>query len=193
MSYYQQECPNCTAKFGKYLTECPHCGHVAAEAAPRPAIQIETGQAPETVSGQSRLAYRLAAGILFLNILVGSADVLVGIIAYGAPNLPKMASMLIDIVLGIGLLQFRNDARTWVLFRAGFGAILFPLLAFTSNDLVTAIIVTAIQLGFCISLILLLTGESKTWRLIVAVGMFLILVLAPSVLFLLISVAMIIL
>ena len=192
MSYYQRECPNCAAMFGKMLTQCPHCGYIVEESASRLAFRPkEVSQVPETESGQSFLAYRLAAVVLFVNALLISVDVLLGIVEYGAPNVSRIVTMIIDVALGVGLLQFRSGARSWVLFRVVLGTVLFFVIAFISSDLMTAVISTVVQLSFCGSLVLLLTGESKAWRLIVAGGLYVVLVLAPNMLILLFSVLMV--
>lgn len=135
-----------------------------------------TALADETGTGQSQLAYRLAALVLFLGTLVSIVDALAAW-ALGLSldvGICRVAPILIDLGLAIGLLQLRAGARTWVLVRAVLGAIVWPIFLFTSNDAITAIILTVIQWGFCGALILLLTGQSKTWRLVLAMGSFVI-------------------
>lgn len=138
----------------------------------------------ETSTGQSRLAYRLAAGVLFLGIFINIVSVVIG------GGVSAIASSVIDLVLAFGLLQFRPGARKFTLFRAGAGAILIPFLAFVGNDVMTAIVMSVIQWGYCGALILLLTGQSKTWRLILGLGIFVVFTLGVfAVLLLLLVVA----
>ncbi len=122
----------------------------------------------ETRTGQSRLAYRLAAALLIVGVASQIVDALL------TPNTPGglNISIVIDLGLAIGLLQLRAGARTWVLIRAGLGAIVWPVLFFQSNDFASAVLMTLAEWGYCGGLILLLTGQSKTWRLVLAVAVF---------------------
>jgi len=125
------------------------------------------GLTSETSTGQSRLAYRLAAGVMFLTIGI---SVMSGLIA--GLSFIILFSGGVDFVLAVGLFQFRPGARGFTLFRATLGAIAVSLLAFTGND-PSAALVTSINVGgYCGAVILLLTGQSKTWRLILALGIF---------------------
>ena len=131
-----------------------------------------TSLTSETSTGQNRLAYRLAAVALFVGVIVNIMDGLLG------SNLGlKIIPIVIDTILVIGLIQLRPGARTYTLFRAAAGAILWPILMFAQNDLTTAIVSSIMQWSYCGSLILLLTGESKTWRLALAVGIYVVLFL----------------
>jgi hypothetical protein len=107
------------------------------------------------------VAFRFAAGILFANLLISAISLLFG-------QIPNIIAVVLDIVLAIGLLYLSHQARGFTLFRAYAGAILLPLLAFLQHDLLTAIIMTIIQVCFSGSLILLLQGETKRWKLITA-------------------------
>ncbi len=155
------------------LRQYPELGE-QAQAAARQQRARERDLANETDTGQSRLAYRLAAAVLFLVVLVNVVD---GLVAWAMDieaelGLCTVLPILIDVGLGIGLIQLRKGARTWVLIRAGIGATLWPILLFLSNDPITAVIMSAMQWGFCGALLLLLTGQSKTWRLALAVAIF---------------------
>ncbi len=160
------------------LRQYPELGEQAQAAAERAAAARERGLLPdlanETDTGQSRLAYRLAAAVLFVVVLINVVD---GLVAWALDveaelGLCTVLPILIDGGLAIGLLQLRKGARTWVLIRSGVGATLWPILLFLMYDPVTAAIMSAIQWGFCGALLLLLTGESKTWRLALAVAIF---------------------
>lgn len=143
---------------------------LATEQAKLPRVML----ADETDTGQSRLAYRLAAAVLLLTTLVNIVDGLVAwALGTGAElGLSKLVPILIDVGLAIGLLRLLRGARTWVLIRAGVGATLWPIVLFLSNDPLTAAIMSIMQWGFCGALLLLLTGESKTWRLVLGIVIF---------------------
>jgi len=160
------------------LQQHPELGQRAQTAAERTAAARERGLlrdlADETDTGQSRLAYRLAAAVLFLVALINVVD---GAVAWALGveaelGLCTVLPILIDGGLAVGLLQLRKGARTWVLIRAGLGATLWPILLFLGNDPITAIIMSVMQWGFCGALLLLLTGETKTWRLALAAAIF---------------------
>lgn len=130
--------------------------------------------ADETDTGQSKLAYRLAGAVLLLGALVSVVDALVSW-AFDIPvetGFSRILALVIDIGLAIGLFQLRKGARTWVLIRAGAGAILWPIVLFLGSDPLTAAILSVMQWGFCGALLLLLTGESKPWRLALGVASF---------------------
>lgn len=135
-----------------------------------------------TDTGQSLLAYRLAAIVLFLGVVVQVAHAVVCWV-YDVPTEPEafgIGSAVVDVLLAIGLLQARSGARTWVLFRAGLGAIVGSIVLYTSQDALSATLGSVAQWGYCGSLILLLTGRSKTWRLVLAMASFVVLVLGLS-------------
>lgn len=119
----------------------------------------------DTITGQSRAAYYLAGVVLLAGSIILLIDVLVG------GEFPGIA-ILIDLFLAIGLFRLKPGARNFTIFRATIGAILWPIIAFASNDFVTALITSLVQWGYSSSLLLLLTGQSKVWRLGLAVGIF---------------------
>jgi hypothetical protein len=133
------------------------------------------GPVAETPTGQSRLAYRLAAGLLFAGTGLAVID---GVVAWSMPSLTPIA---IDVAIAIGLLQFRRGARTWTLVRSVLGMILWPLLWFTSTGPSAASLLSLPQWGYSLAMILLLTGRSKTWRLCLAAGLFVVLTLGFAV------------
>lgn len=150
-------------------------------------VQLELPPMRETPSGQSRLAYRLAAALLFVNVFLNILD---GLVAGGSTLASKIIPIVGGLVLAIGLLQLRGGFRLWALVAAVLGAIAFPILSFLSSDALTAIWMSVIQWGLSGALILLLTGQSKTWRLALAVGIYVVFTLVPfGLLLLLIALA----
>lgn len=119
--------------------------------------------------GQSRLAYRLASTVLFLNTCL----VVTGAVVGGGTTLAMtILDVGIDLVPAIGLLRMYRWARLWALVRAGVGAVGLPVLSFLTNDPFTAMVMSAMQWGLSGALVLLLTGKSNTWRLGLALTSF---------------------
>lgn len=114
----------------------------------------------ETTTGQSKLAYRLAGSFI---IAAGLISLLSG---------SFVAAALVDIILSIGLLQLRAGARRWMIVRIVAGAILWPLLAFTQQSAGMAIASAVVMWMLSGSFLLLLTGRSSTWRIVVASVLF---------------------
>lgn len=143
--------------------------------------ETEVVAAQGTPTGQSRLAYQLAA----LLLLVNSSVALLFALPQGAAT-PSLVPVLIDSALAIGLLEFRRGARTLVLLRAGVGVALAvamaAMLLLQSNPTLTELVWTVgLQLASSMSLILCLTGRSSTWRLGLAAGIFVIVLLVGQV------------
>lgn len=184
MSRYLQKCPNCAQMVGMNQDRCPYCGPVL-EVELRPAISqlpvVSGSPVRRTESGQSRLAYQLAAGLLFLVVLIGVADMAFVYAAAGDVIYLRVFNLVVQFAFGVALLRFDTGIRSCVLILAVLGAILVPVAYFLAYDLVTAILGTLIQIGFGVSLVLLLTGESKPWRLWTAGTVFVAFVLLPNV------------
>jgi hypothetical protein len=174
MSYYLRECPNCKSRFGTAVKQCPYCGQVLERSAPLPPLvsMPRTPTQAETDTGQSILAYRLAAVVLYLAVLVNVVSIVFAIAVGDPPPANLIVSSIIDSALGVGLLLLKRGARSLVLIRAVLGGIFLPILTFAQGDVVVAIVTTVMQWGYCGSLILLLTGESKTWRIVVGMAIF---------------------
>jgi len=135
----------------------------------------------ETLTGQSRLAYRLAAGLLLIN----SAVALLFALPQGAVT-PSVAPVIIDSALAIGLLEFHRGARTLVLLRAGLGVAwavaTAAILLLQSNPTSTELVWTVgLQLAYAVPVILLLTGRSNKWRFGAAVAIFAVALVAGQV------------
>jgi len=120
--------------------------------------------AQETPTGQSRLAYQLAALFLLIDTIVRVPGQMVASTLSGLGHFAII--LLVSFALAIGLLEFRPRARilTIVLaFLAFFGSIL----------LLTVVELLAGWTG-PVALLLLLTGQSKRWRIIVAVALYIV-------------------
>jgi tetratricopeptide (TPR) repeat protein len=141
-----------------------------------------TALTSETPTGQSRLAYRLAAIVLCLGVFINIISVVIG------GDVTTVIPSLIDLILAAGLFHLRPGARKFTLFRAVTGAILLPILVFVGQDAAAAIVISVMQWGYCGAMILLLTGQSKTWRLTLAIGIFVVFTLVIFVLLLLVIV-----
>lgn len=126
------------------------------------------------------IAFRVAAGIMFANLLLATVGLLLG-------QIPNVIAMVIDAALIIGLLQLRSGARGFTLFRAYAGAVLLPILALVQHDPLTAAVTAILQLGYSGSLVLLLQGKTENWKVYTAVGIFVIVAFVPSTLLLLLA------
>jgi hypothetical protein len=191
-------CINCSTKNPDDAVLCCECGMslrrsatgdeaiklkqlgMELEAESRP--ELEPPPPGETPTAQSRLAYRVAAVLLFVGASLRIPDV---ILSSGTLSAAGLAGIVVDVALGIALLRLSGGARLVVLVRAVFGAIIVPVLAFGSFEPLTAMIWTAMQLGISIALALLLTGQSKTWRIALALSLFLVFTLGTFTVFLL--------
>lgn len=139
--------------------------------------QLQEPATGETPSGQSRLAYRLAAALLFVNVLLNIVDGLLG----GGPYLAaKVIPVVAGLIIAIGVYQLRGGFRLWALVGAALGAVAIPILCFLTNDPFTAGFMSVMQWGLCAAIILLLTGQSRTWRVALAVGIYMLFVLIPT-------------
>jgi hypothetical protein len=123
---------------------------------------IRMEQAAETPSGQSQLAYKLAGAFTIaggvLTLMAGVGTAVVGVV--------------IDIVLGIGLIQLRGWARVWMIIRAIGAAILVPFLASLQGDAVAGAVVIVVGWMYVAALLLLLTGRSAMWRVATSAVLF---------------------
>ncbi len=125
------------------------------------------------------VAFKVAAGILLTSSLLSLGGFFLG-------SAPNVIALVIDVWLAISLLQRNASARSFTLFRAYAGAILWPILMFVQNEFGVAFILSIIQLAYCGSLILVLQGKTKDWKIYLSVGIFIIFVLcAMSVLYIL--------
>lgn len=116
----------------------------------------------ETPTGQSRLAYQLAATFLLIDAIVRVPGQM---IAATSTDLGLSAmGLLVSFALAISLLEFRPRARILTIVLA-FVAFLGSVLFLTVLELLA---------GWTgpVALLLLLTGQSKRWRLIVAVALY---------------------
>jgi tetratricopeptide (TPR) repeat protein len=127
----------------------------------RKLLRLTTG----TVTGQSPLAYRVAAIVL----LVGGVLV-TGIASLVTLNPAGIAGVTIDALLITALFGLRPGARNFTLFRAIAGAVLGPLLigAEAGGGLIQAG-ANLLGWGYCGALLLLLTGRTRPWRITVSI------------------------
>lgn len=121
---------------------------------------IGTGTAqplyPQTMTGQSKLAYQLAGAFTLILAILS--------IANGQFSFP----LIIDCVLGIGLLQMRAGAQRWMRMRLVVGAIIWPLLFFVQETASIALLSSIFTWMFVAAITLLLTGRTTTGRVVFA-------------------------
>jgi ribosomal protein L40E len=166
-------CRNCDTENPLDAVLCSECGMSVTRAPTGEEarkLKAQPAQPPgETPTGQSLLAYRLAAIVLLVGASLNVIDTLV---AGGAGITMIIGAVAIDVGLAVWLLRLSGTARLWTVVRAALGAVAWPILAFLGNDALTAILMTMAQWGYSGALVLLLTGQSKTWRLALAVAIF---------------------
>jgi hypothetical protein len=185
-------CINCYTENPRDAIFCPRCGmklvpsatgEEAAKAADRSAEDTSTqlggkeesrpqpGPPPvgDTATGQTRLAYRLAAIVLFMGAFV----TFIGALATGGTAIyVELLPFAIDLALGLGLLRFSARARLWVIVIALLEALVWPILSFLRIDPFSALVMSAMYLAQSSALVLLLTGQTRTWRLGLALAIF---------------------
>jgi hypothetical protein len=133
-----------------------------------PATQVSYPALPSTEvsTGPNGWGYRLAGLVLCGALFITGADALY------SQTMPSITLMLINFWLSVGLF-FKNKHSRWAaLVRAAVGALIWPIFLFVGHDLLTATLLTVINEGICIPVLLLLTGQSKPWRLVSAMGIF---------------------
>lgn len=101
---------------------------------------------------RSSFAYRFAACLLILNVLMNVAGFLV---AAATLSIPILIGSVVDFISAIGLFRLRSWARSLTFARAFLGAIIVPmwlfLVVFNANILST-LLVSAAQWGTAVHL-----------------------------------------
>jgi len=82
--------------------------------------------------------------------------------------------VLVDLALAYGLYANKEKYKKYTICRAIAGGIFWPLLTLMQSDFSLAFIVGLTEWGFSGSILLLLVGKAKRWRLIAAVIVFLV-------------------
>lgn len=126
------------------------------------------GVAAETSSGQSRRAYYIAASMM----LVSGLTTLV-VIAVTRQTTDLLVT-LFDLAVAIALFRLHNSARKLAILRALIGGIGIIFLTFRQYEPAIAVLVSITVVAYSGAIVLLLTGRSQPWRLILAVGIFII-------------------
>jgi hypothetical protein len=140
------------------------------------------GTSDETPTGQSLLAYRVAAVLLVLNALVVLAQIQL-LSLFGEWWL--VPAPLVMVALAVGLLLKKGWVCYLTLTLVSLGALTMTLVAFANGGLVSGIMNSVIHWGVAGPVILLLTGESSLLRVVFAAGLFGVFNLVPNGLLLL--------
>jgi tetratricopeptide (TPR) repeat protein len=112
-----------------------------------------------------KTAFRVAAIMLLITTISNLIEILLK--AEGTTS-RLLTTIIIDLVLMVGLWAGVSWARTWTLWRAGAGAVLFPILLITQHEYALAVAQLAVTGG----LLLVLTGQSSTRRIVLSSGLF---------------------
>ena len=107
---------------------------------------------PKSVTYQK--AYKYAAIFTIVNWVL---DFIIGLLS-GDLGIDLFFRLLLGAFLAINLFNYRNWARVWILILAVFYFIVYGINPFFSQDLVSALIVSIITLGYSIPIIILLAG-----------------------------------
>jgi hypothetical protein len=124
-----------------------------------------------TAAAQARLAYRLAAAIMLINVALGlNAAIAAG---YATAN----SVFMIDSALAIGLIDLRPVARTLTLIRAAIGvtgSVAFAMLLVVRGyeSPAAAVAGAAPQLALAAALAVILAGQARPWRLALGSGVY---------------------
>lgn len=143
---------------------CINCGTQtpAREAAYRSGLcgSCVDAPAPPRQTTVTRTAFQLAAALVTINALLVLYTAYV-IDSYGA----ILVGPAIDTALALGLLAQNNGARIITLIRAVLGLVLWGGLQLARFDGMASLEQLVVQLVFCATLIVLLTGTTRPWRL----------------------------
>ncbi|MCX6028863.1 MAG: tetratricopeptide repeat protein [Chloroflexi bacterium] len=112
-----------------------------------------------------KTAWRVAAVMLLVTAISNFVQILLN--AEGAAS-RLITTIIIDLVLMVGLWAGVSWARTWTLWRAGAGAVLFPIILITQHEYAIAVAQFAVTGG----VLLILTGQSSTRRTVLSSGLF---------------------
>ncbi len=130
-----------------------------------------------TLTGQTPLAYRIAAGIVLLTVALQLGATLPRGLFSGV----LLFRLTVDFALALALFQLWPGARAWMLIRVGLGILFMPICVSQSYgmNLMTLFGVIFPTLGYSISILLLLNGRSTTRRLVAALAIYALLCLVP--------------
>lgn len=142
--------------------------YIVHEARYKALSEAKTSQVQE--KQPQMIPFRIGAGILFVNALVGISIVVVRLVSAGLTNLEfdNIVQPIFDILIGINLWQMNKGSQSRTIWWAVIGLVLFGGQALITGDYFGLIIQTA----FDGSLILLLAGTPSKVRTTIAVIVF---------------------
>jgi hypothetical protein len=171
-------CSNCGKEVLNVAKFCYACG---ADLTTNPPVNPDTNnKTPQSSAvvplqkkqgfgqiNQSRAAVYTAIGIIFLIDILS----IVSLITEGADRPGTLIGTIIfDVLLGIFLFIGKKWSRTWMLIRSVIGLVVWSIVYTANGDFSSVII----QIGYCVSVILLLTGRSTGLRIGGSIALFLI-------------------
>lgn len=158
-------CPQCGLKHAlRPDGRCPRCANNATAGEPAAAPLEGTPEAPGG-SGFVTLGMRVAGGVLVANALVNAASMALVKDAGGAAN--SFHSVVIDLVVGGGLLAGKVRWQKWGFVRAVVGGVIFCAMFAFQQDWMSMVF----QLMLSGALTLLLLGEPGTPRVATAMAL----------------------
>ena len=119
--------------------------------------------------------FRIGAGMLFLNAIIGAFFLVVIFTTGGGADLTSgdIIAPIINLIVGVNLWQVKPQWQKYTVWWAALGLILFGGIALATGDLFALIT----QTGFSGSLILLLAGTPTKVRTILAIAVYVVLFL----------------
>jgi hypothetical protein len=142
---------------------------------PRYKAFLEESAAKAQVAEELKTPFRIGAGMLFINAILGAIFLILIIASGGGSDLTSgdFISPIVNLIIGVNLWQVKQQWQKYTVWWAALGLVLFGAAAVIAGDYFSLIT----QIGFSGSLILLLAGKPTNVRTISAVAIYLVLYL----------------
>ena len=147
-----------------YILQEPRCKAFIEESA----LKVQVTEALKT-------PFRIGAGMLFVNAVLGAIFLILILTSDGGTDLASgdFIAPIVNLIIGVNLWQVKKQWQKYTVWWAALGLVLFGGGALISGDFFSLLT----QIGFSGSLILLLAGTPSKVRTYTAVGVFLVMYL----------------
>lgn len=142
---------------------------------PRYKAFIEESALKVQVTEALKTPFRIGAGMLFVNAVLGAIFLILILTSGGGTDLASgdFIAPIVNLIIGVNLWQVKKQWQKYTVWWAALGLVLFGGGALISGDFFSLLT----QIGFSGSLILLLAGTPSKVRTYTAVGVFLVMYL----------------
>lgn len=142
---------------------------------PRYKAFIEESAFKVQVTEALKTPFRIGAGMLFVNAVLGVIFLILILTSGGGTDLASgdFIAPIVSLIIGVNLWQIKKQWQKYTVWWAALGLVLFGGGALISGDFFSLLT----QIGFSGSLILLLAGTPSKVRTYTAVGVFLVMYL----------------